>query len=108
MLAFDKAKEARIAHKETKITSMDKKIYELEVQRTKNLGNMISALLMLASSMDALTRSCAKPYAPSNWHHFTPFLSPNPLQCGSHFVDELDSPKGLLLLFGLLAMLCPH
>ena len=35
---------------------MDKKLYELEVERTRNLGNITSALLMLASSMDALTR----------------------------------------------------
>lgn len=56
MLAFDKAREARIAHKETEVASMDQKLYELEVERTKNLGNMTSALLMLASSMDALTR----------------------------------------------------
>ena len=56
MLAFDKAREARIAHKDTEVTNMDKKLYELEAERTRNLGNMTSALLMLASSMDALTR----------------------------------------------------
>lgn len=56
MLAFDKAREARIAQKETDVINMDHKLYELEVERTRNLGNMTSALLMLASSMDALTR----------------------------------------------------
>jgi hypothetical protein len=61
MLAFDKAREARIAQKETHVITMDQKMYELEVERTKNLGNMTGALLMLASSMDALTRSYAQP-----------------------------------------------
>ena len=56
MLAFDTAREARIAHKESQATSMDMKLYELEVERTRNLGNMTTALLMLASSMDTLTR----------------------------------------------------
>ena len=56
LLAFDTAREARIARKDNEVTSMDNKLYELEVERTKNLGNMTSALLMLASSMDALTR----------------------------------------------------
>ena len=56
ILAFDTAREARIAHKDAEVIDMDHKLYELEVERTKNLGNMTSALLMLASSMDALTR----------------------------------------------------
>ena len=108
MLEFDKAREARIAHKETEVTSMDQKMYELEVQRTKNLGNMTSALLILASSMDALTRSCAKPYAHSNWHRFRALFSLDALQDGSHFGVELDSLKGLPLPFGLPAMLYPR
>ena len=58
VFAFDKAREERIAHKESEVTHMDKKLFELEVERTRNLGNMTSALLMLASSMDALTRLC--------------------------------------------------
>ena len=56
MLAFDKAREARISEKESQSANMEQKFYELEVQRTKNMGNMTGALLMLASSMDALTR----------------------------------------------------
>ena len=56
VFAFDKAREERIAHKESEVSHMDKKLFELEVERTRNLGNMTSALLMLASSMDALTR----------------------------------------------------
>lgn len=63
MLAFDKAREARIAQKESDVINMDKKMYELEVERTRNLGNMTSALLMLASSMDALTRFVTLPYS---------------------------------------------
>ena len=57
VMALDTAREARIAHKESEASSMDNKLYELEVERTRNLGNMTSALLMLASSMDTLTRS---------------------------------------------------
>lgn len=56
MLALDRSRETRIAQKESEVTSLDHKLYELEVERTKNLGNMTTALLMLASSMDALTR----------------------------------------------------
>lgn len=60
-MVLDIARETRIAHKEAEASNMDKKLYELEVERTKNLGNMTSALLMLASSMDALTRFCVQP-----------------------------------------------
>ena len=56
VFAFDNARETRIAKKESHAAEMDDKLYDLEVERTKNLGNMTSALLMLASSMDALTR----------------------------------------------------
>jgi len=57
VMMLDTAREARIAHKDYEASSMDNKLYELEVERTRNLGNMTSALLMLASSMDTLTRS---------------------------------------------------
>ena len=56
LLPFDTAREARLTQKETQAADMDHKLYELEVERTRNLGNMTSALLMLASSMDTLTR----------------------------------------------------
>ena len=56
MLAFDKAREARISQKESQSANMEQKFHKLEVERTKNMGNMTRALLMLASSMDALTR----------------------------------------------------
>ena len=61
VMALDTAREARIAQKEAQSFNMDKKKFELEVERTKNLGNMTSALLMLASSMDALTRFYVQP-----------------------------------------------
>ena len=61
MLVIDTAREARIAHKDKEVINMDQKLYDLEVERTKNLGNMTSALLMLASSMDALTRYISLP-----------------------------------------------
>ena len=61
VLAFDTAREARIAKNESLAANMDQKFYELDVERTKNLGNMTSALLMLASSMDTLTRYGSPP-----------------------------------------------
>ena len=78
MLAFDRARESRIAQKEIDVISMDQKLYELEVERTKNLGNMTSALLMLASSMDSLTRYFAQPSSPSiffSFHSSTNYVS---------------------------------
>jgi hypothetical protein len=56
VMAFDNAREARIAKKDAESLILEQKLYELEAERTKNLGNMTSALLMMASSMDALTR----------------------------------------------------
>ena len=61
VLAFNTTREARIAKNESLAASMDQKFYELECERTKNLGNMTSALLMLASSMDTLTRYVSPP-----------------------------------------------
>ena len=56
VMAFDMARKVKIARKETQAAHMDQMFYELEVERTKNLGNMTTALLMLATSMDTLTR----------------------------------------------------
>ena len=67
MLAFDTARERRIAQKELEVTNMDKKLYDLEVERTKNLGNMTTALMMLASSMDALIRFYTLPCPLELW-----------------------------------------
>jgi hypothetical protein len=61
VLAFDTAREARITKKKMVSATLDQKLYELEVERTKNLGNMTNALLMLASSIDTLTRLCSSP-----------------------------------------------
>ena len=56
VLAIDTAREARLTQKESKSADMDQKLFKLEVERTRNLGNMTTVLLMLASSMDTLTR----------------------------------------------------
>ena len=56
VMALDWAREARIAKRDAENLNMEQKLYELEAERTKNLGNMTNALLMMASSMDALTR----------------------------------------------------
>ena len=61
VMALDIARETRIANKEAEAFHMDKKLYELEVERIKNLENMTSVLLMLASSMDAITKFCNQP-----------------------------------------------
>jgi len=61
VMALDMARESRIAQKDAEAVSMDKFFYELEVERINFLGNMTSALLMLATSMDALTRFCHHP-----------------------------------------------
>lgn len=61
VLAFDIARETKIVQKESEVTNMDKKLYKLEVERIKNLSNMTTALMILASSIDALTRFCALP-----------------------------------------------
>lgn len=67
-MAFDTAREARLAKKDAETFSMEQKLYELEAERTKNLGNMTTALLIMASSMDALTRFSVQslPHAISN------------------------------------------
>ena len=56
VMSLDKAREARIAQKEMEAFHMEQKLYNLEVERTRNMSNMTTALLMLASSMDALSR----------------------------------------------------
>lgn len=53
VLAID---TARLTQKELKSADMDKKLYELEVERTKNLDNIKNALPMLALSIDTLSR----------------------------------------------------
>ena len=108
ILAFDTAREARLARKDEEVTSMDKKLYELEVERTKNLGNMTTALLMLASSMDALTRYYLLSFSPSCSIHFMLWLFFNGLPSAFHFACALDSLGGPPSPFGLPTMLYPH
>ena len=108
VMALDIAREARIAQKEVESSSMDKKIYELEVERTKNLGNMTTALLMLATSMDALTRFCV--YTLPIQLHSIPnvMLYVDVLLCTLSSVSVQGSPASLLLPSSLPTMLCPH
>ena len=108
MLAFDRARKARIAQKEIDVISMDQKLYELEVERTKNHGNMTSALLMLASSMDSLTRYFALPSSPSFLITFTLIYPLGFLLYGWHFAIEPDNPIGPLWPCTPLAMLYPR
>lgn len=84
MLALDTAREVRIARKDSEVLNMDKKLYELEVERTKNLGNMTTALLMLASSMDALTRLCFLPSTTMLYMYFIFFEFSDGLPRVSH------------------------
>jgi hypothetical protein len=48
--------EERLYELEVRKTRMEERLYELEAQKTANMGNMTSALLMMASSMQTLTR----------------------------------------------------
>lgn len=93
-LAFDTAREARLTQKETQAAAMEQKFYELEVQRTKNLGNMTGALLMLASSMDALTRFDYSHKSPLCSLQFMLIVFLGDWLCGGRFGLELGSPKG--------------
>jgi hypothetical protein len=108
MFAFDTAREARIALKDTEAINLDHKLYELEVERTKNLGNMTSALLMLASSMDALTRFSTLPFYillyPTINFCASSFESPHV----SHFECAQGSPVCPLWPFGLPTRPSPH
>jgi hypothetical protein len=108
MMALDTAREARIARKDSEVVNMDQKLYELEVERTKNLGNMTSALLMMATSMDALTRYGFPPVSML----FTLAFKFVFLFAGLHFSlpDECapSSPPGPLVPFGPPTMLSPR
>ena len=96
VMALDIAREARIAQKEADTFHMDKKLYDLEVERTKNLGNMTSALLMLASSMDALTRFCVQPLTLTFLGFIYLILYVDACLCTRSFANTLGSPKDLL------------
>lgn len=85
MLAFDTAREVRLSQKETKAADMDQKFYDLEVERTRNLGNMSSALLMLASSMDTLTRFVSSPTPLQFKIQLMALSCVGGFPCGGHF-----------------------
>ena len=93
VLAFDTAREARLTHKETQAAEMDSKLYELEVERTRNLGNMTSALLMLASSMDTLTRYVIAHTTPKLCVHLKSLSYSHGFLCDVHFECEPSSLK---------------
>ena len=108
ILAFDTAREARLAKKDKEVINMDKKLYELEVERTRNLGNMTSTLLMLASSIDALTRYTLLSLSPWCCPHFKLWLFLDDLPSAFHFEFSQGSPIDPPSPFVLLAMLCPR
>ena len=56
VLAFDTTYEAKITKKDAHSTNMDQKLYKLEVESLWNLGNMVSALVMMACSIQSLVR----------------------------------------------------
>ena len=108
VMALDTAREARIANKEAEAFNMDNKLYELEVERTRNLGNMTSALLMLASSMDTLTRLCVNPLTLCPLVAMDVMLSVDVYLCIWSSGCVLDSPRGPLLPSSLPTMLFPR
>ena len=101
MLAFDTAREARLSEKESKATDMDQKLYELEVERTRNLGNMTSALLMLASSMDTLTRFDFTHLPLQTRIQLITLSYADDFPCVVHFESSLSSPTNRPLPFVL-------
>ena len=100
-LAFDTAREARLVQKDSDAINMDNKMFELEAERTRNLGNMTTALMMLASSMDALTRSYNQPYSFQSQVPIMVFVSLGGSTCAHHSVRVLDNPRCPPLPFGL-------
>ena len=108
VLALDTAREARIAQKEAQVVSTNQNFYELEVERIKFLGNMTNALLMLASSMDALRRFCILPSSFEFWLNFKVLFFSGVLLCNWHFEYVLDNLANPPLLSFLLARLFLH
>ena len=95
VMTLDRAREARIAQKDSEASSMDNKLYELEVERTRNLGNMTSALLMLASSMDTLTRSYVQTQTVLALFVHCLMVYADALQCVRNFLCAQGSPEDL-------------
>ena len=107
LMALDTAREARIANKEAESSSMDNKLYDLEVERTRNLGNNASALLMLASSMDTLTRYAIQPQPTSHLFLVYIMFSYEVYLCNPSSGFEQGSPEGPPVPSFLLTMLFP-
>ena len=93
VLAFDTAWEAKLKHKENQAADTDHKMYELEVERTRNLGNMTTALFMLVSSMDTLTRYAIAHTSPILCFLFTTLAYSHGFLCDVHFEPEPNSLK---------------
>ena len=108
VMALDTAREVRIANKEAEAFNMDNKLYDLEVERTRNLGNMTSALLMLASLMDTLTRLCVNPLTLFLLVVMDFMLYVYVFLCDQSSACELDSLEGHLLPTSLQAMFFPR
>jgi hypothetical protein len=87
---------------------MDKKLYELEVERTKKLGNMTSALLMLATSMDALTKFCHHPPCTPIFSIYCVMLFVDVSPCTPNSVCAPGSPTNPPLPSSLPTMLYPR
>jgi hypothetical protein len=106
VMALDTAREARIANKEAQAFNMDSKLYELEVERTRNLGNMTSTLLMLASSMDTLTKFSLQPTTLPSMPILNVTLSVDVWLCTRSFELEPSSPIDPPLPSSPPTMLC--
>ena len=101
VMALDTAREARIAHKDCETSSMDNKLYELEVERTRNLSNMTNALLMFASSMDTLTRSYVQTLSTLALFFCSIMLFAGVLRCSRNFEHVQGSLEDPPLPFSL-------
>ena len=108
VLAFNTAREAKIVQKENDVTNMDNKMFELEVERTRNLGNMTTALMMLASSMDALTRCSNQSCTLELLFPILVFVSFGGSICAHHYARALGNPICRLLPFDLQVKLALH
>ena len=108
VLAFDTAREARLTDKENQAADMDHKFYELEVERTRNLGNMTTVLFMLASSMDTLTRYAIAHTSPILRFLLTTLAYSHGFLCDVHFEPKPSSPKYPPLPWNLPIELSPR
>ena len=105
MLAFDTAREVRIAQKKAQTMNTDQIFYELEVERIYFSGNMTSVLLMLASSIDALTRFCVLPSFLEFWLILKVLVFSGIFLHSSYFGYVLDNLRNPPLLSFLVARL---